>query len=889
MTARPVPPGAPPARARSLFAGASQWSSPAQYAFALGVVGISHLARWALSGWLGERGPFLLAAGAILPLMLLVRPGPLLAAAALAWSGSVYAFLPAQWTVELAVMSACFAAVLALAVAVSWIARKVAPVPDEVVRARAEAALRESDARLRLVMDAAPALIAYLDADLRYQLNNRLYQEWFGLTADEFRGRHIRDVLGAAAYDLVRPHLERALAGEPVTFESEVPYKEGARYVRASYLPDRRADGTVVGIHVFVHDLTTTKRAQEAIADSEARLRIAKAAAGLGIHDYDVRTGTIQWDERTRELWGVPADEPITFELWRESLHPDDRARTLADVEAALRPTGGEYRSQYRIVDRAGRIRWIEATGQVTFAADVPVRLVGTVQDVTERERAATALRERQALLQSLIDHTPAVIYVKDRDGRLRMVNRRFCEVAGREAGEIVGRQDREIFSDPALDPILRNDAQVFAEGRTLTFEETLHLPDGPHVYLSTKTPVEGVGFPGQALLGITVDITDRKRAEEALKDADRRKDEFLAVLAHELRNPLAGIRMASGVIARAKGDPDRVAQMNAIVERQSAQLVRLIDDLLDVSRITRGKFEVRVDRADLAAVLGHAIEGLRGACEDKGLTLAVELPPAPVAINADVFRFAQVVANLLHNACKFTDRGGTITLTAAREGTDAVVRVRDTGIGIARDELPRVFEMFAQVKDARGRSAGGLGIGLSLARSIVEMHGGTLEAHSDGPGRGSEFVVRVPALAPEARSPAPAAEAAPGPSVTSRVLAVDDNQDALEAVATLLRMAGHPVETAESGEAALEKARAYKPEVVLLDIGLPGMDGYEVARRIRAEPWGNRALLIAMTGWGQDKDKRLAHEAGFNAHLTKPVDLAQLGRLLAGGPAPRR
>jgi CheY-like chemotaxis protein/anti-sigma regulatory factor (Ser/Thr protein kinase) len=286
--------------------------------------------------------------------------------------------------------------------------------------------------------------------------------------------------------------------------------------------------------------------------------------------------------------------------------------------------------------------------------------------------------------------------------------------------------------------------------------------------------------------------------------------------------------------------------------------------------------------------VIEHAVEGVRAMCDIEGMRLSVTPPKQQVLIDADALRFAQVLSNLLNNACRFTDRGGEISVSAERDGNDAVVRVRDTGVGIAREELPRIFDMFAQAKGSHDRRGGGLGIGLSLAQSIVALHGGSIEARSEGAGRGSEFIVRVPALSCERQPPS---VPVPGAGVfapaersggRARILAVDDNRDALEAVATLLRMAGHTVASAVNGEEAIEKARTQRPQVVLLDIGLPGMDGNEVARRIRSEPWGGDVLLIAMTGWGRETDKRRAQEAGFDAHLTKPIDAQELERLVA-------
>jgi PAS domain S-box-containing protein len=379
-----------------------------------------------------------------------------------------------------------------------------------------------------------------------------------------------------------------------------------------------------------------------------------------------------------------------------------------------------------------------------------------------------------------------------------------------------------------------------------------------------------------------------RAQADQALRDADTRKDEFLAVLAHELRNPLAPIRNGVHLLRRAGGGDAAIGSIAAMLERQVAQMVRLVEDLLDVSRITRGRIELRRERIELASVVNQAVEAARARIEGMGHALAVTLPPEPIQLDADAARLTQVLHNLLDNACKFTTQGGRIALTVAREGAEAVVRVRDDGIGIPREQLPRIFDLFVQVDTSLERAASGLGIGLTLVKTLVEMHGGAVAAHSEGPGRGSEFVVRLPVADAGAAAPARAAPApvtAPG----RRVLIVDDNPDGAGSLATLLELSGHRTERAHDGVEAVEAAERFRPEVVLLDIGLPKLNGYDVCRRIRAQPWGQDVLLVAVTGLGQDEDERRSREAGFDRHLVKPVDYDALAQLLAALPAADR
>ena len=387
------------------------------------------------------------------------------------------------------------------------------------------------------------------------------------------------------------------------------------------------------------------------------------------------------------------------------------------------------------------------------------------------------------------------------------------------------------------------------------------------------------------------------RKSEDRLLDADRRKDEFLATLAHELRNPLAPIRNAIGVL-RTPGVSERDRHASrAMIDRQVDHMVRLIDDLLDVSRITAGKLPMRKALVLLSDILNLAVETARPHLQHAGHHLTVSLPPAPVYLDGDSARLAQVFANLLHNASKYTEPGGEIGLSAHITETGearpergsletsepsrwAEVSVRDNGIGIPQEFLPRLFEKFSQVAPALDRSQGGLGLGLSLVHGIVSLHGGQVFARSAGPGAGSEFLVRLP-ISPRIPLPLEGVPMSSNPAVSRRVLVVDDNEDSAESLSVLLRLNGHLVESAHDGRQALEAAERFRPDVILLDIGMPGMNGYEVCREIRKQPWGGDILLIAQTGWGQDQDRQRTKDAGFDGHLTKPIDHDRLEEIL--------
>ncbi len=371
-----------------------------------------------------------------------------------------------------------------------------------------------------------------------------------------------------------------------------------------------------------------------------------------------------------------------------------------------------------------------------------------------------------------------------------------------------------------------------------------------------------------------------RSKIDE-LAEVDRRKDEFLAMLGHELRNPLAPVTTALQIMRIHENEPGRVARSREIVERQIEHMTRLIDDLLDVSRITRGKIELREQPLLLSAVIERAIESARPLIDERGHRVALDLPTEAVTFLADPARLAQVFANLLNNAAKYTDVGGRIWLRARVEGNEIVVGVKDDGPGLTKDLRKHAFDLFMQGPQTRARARGGLGIGLTLVRRLVELHGGTVEALSEGPGKGTEFVVRLPLRLPPVADGAPPAAAIAATGPRRRILVVDDNVDAAEALAELLRDYGHEVATAHDGTQALDHARLHRPEIVLLDISMPEMDGYEVAKRIRSELGLGDALLIALSGYGEDRHRRLAREAGFDQHVTKPVDASKLEELL--------
>ena len=411
--------------------------------------------------------------------------------------------------------------------------------------------------------------------------------------------------------------------------------------------------------------------------------------------------------------------------------------------------------------------------------------------------------------------------------------------------------------------------------------EIRLQRPDG--TILPVSFAINPLPLKSTLVFGLVVtDLTQQKQYQD-LQDADRRKDEFLAMLAHELRNPLAPIRNAIHVLRVIAPADAKLVWVRDVVERQVQHMTRLVDDLLDVSRITSGKIKLQKEPTDVAALVAHAVETARPLIEARKHELTVSIPPEPVRLEGDPVRLAQVIGNLLHNSAKYSDEGQRIWLTVGREKNEVVIKVRDTGIGIPAEMLPRVFDLFSQADHSLDRSQGGLGIGLTLVRSLVEMHGGSVQAFSGGSGKGSEFVVRLPAAAGLRQgAPAPQDDGRPAPPPSRRILVVDDNVDGAESLALLLKMLGHAVFIAHNGPAALESARTMLPEIILLDIGLPGMNGYEVARKLRQQPEIETVLLVAVTGYGQEEDRRRSKNAGFDRHLVKPLTPDDLDKLLA-------
>jgi PAS domain S-box-containing protein len=737
--------------------------------------------------------------------------------------------------------------------------------------------------------------------DLRYLEVNQAFEKHTGLQRSNILGRTTLELFPDAEPHWFERFGKVVSTGAPDHFQAKFGPLERWFEVSAYRTGPAR-------IATVFFDITERKQAEErehrlaaeaAAANAQFRAFFEQGAIFAGIMDRD---GTVIEPNRlSLEACGYSREQVVGKLFWECPWWSKSPALVERIKEASARAAAGEtFRAEmpYYVADGSERTVDLiilpvkDEAGRVKFLAP-------TGTDISDRKRAEQQLAEAHQFLHSSIDALTSHIAVLDENGVILAVNdawRRFADenqFVGNRYG--VGSNYIEHCQPSANEcgdgQIVVNGIRDVLSGRKPSFEieYPCHSPGEQRWFVMRITRFKS---PGPVRVVVShEDVTMRKQAEDALKDANRRKDEFLATLAHELRNPLAPIRNSLQILKMPRVDAATVERSREMMERQVHQLVRLVDDLLDVSRVMRGKIELRMERVELATVVARAVETVQPLIEAQGHELTVSLPPDSLPLHADPVRLAQVVGNLLTNAAKYTEPNGRIRMTALRDGSEAVLRVSDTGIGIAPDMLPHIFDLFVQVDHAATRSQGGLGIGLTLVKNLVDMHHGTVEAFSPGLTRGSEFVVRLPLMAqeqrPELSSDSTEKQQEPVRSSGRRLLVVDDNRDAADSLATLLRLQGHDVRVAHDGLAALEAAMSYRPEMVFLDIGMPAMDGYEVARRLRQQSNLENIRLVALTGWGQKEDRRRTKEAGFDYHLVKPAEPSSLEALLASLKTP--
>ncbi|WP_151638413.1 PAS domain S-box protein [Noviherbaspirillum aerium] len=783
-------------------------------------------------------------------------------------------------------------------------------------RARSMEALRASETHLSSLFEQSTVGIVETDTGGILVKANGRFCELLGRSRDTILGRHLSEFTHPE--DISRNMLlfERLVAtGEPFEIEK--------RYIRP--------DGTILWcgvsvslIHAASHeqadlvmavvlDITERRRAEELLMQTAGRLQFTLEAAAIGAWDFDILTGKVTHTLRHSQCFGYEEQQTEWgLERFLEHVHPEDRGRVHADFNAALAELR-DWHCEFRVVWKDGSIRWLAEHGAIYHDNVRPTRMSGIVFDITESKRAEDALRasERRALeaarqaeserrlLDALLEAAPVGIVMADTSGRLLRFNsahRMLWGVEGDRVPQTDGLFDYEKWrgwwadgserhgrqlgiEDWALTRVLRGDASA----RDIIEIEPFGGQDGRRIILISGAPVRNVA--GEVVGGVIaqMDVTDRVRAEEALRQSDRRKDEFLAMLAHELRNPLAPIASAAELLRLARTDEERVRRTSEVISRQVEHITGLVDDLLDVSRVTRGL--ISLDRAtlNLGDIIADAVEQVGPLIESRRHRLAVQVPDAPVFVDGDNKRLVQVLTNLLNNAAKYTPEGGEIALRMELSGDEVEVSVQDNGIGMSPELRMRAFELFAQAERSSDRAQGGLGIGLALVKSLVDLHGGSISAESAGLGQGSRFTVRLARAAGDTDARKSDIPGSPTDGARRlRVLIVDDNVDAATMLGMYLETGGHEVHICDRPEPGLEKACQLTPHVCFIDIGLPGMDGYEVARRLRGMPQTGGTILVALTGYGQPQDREMARDAGFNHHFVKPMDLRHLSSLLA-------
>jgi PAS domain S-box-containing protein len=748
-----------------------------------------------------------------------------------------------------------------------------------------ESTVLETVQLYRQILQGLPAALCVCDAEGRVTLFNQAAQELWG------RAPTIGQDFWCGSWRIYRPdgtplpldqcpmavslREKRAVRGDEILIERP----DGSRrHVLPHPEPIRDADGMVVGAINMLVDVTDRRRADE----NQAFLASVVESSGDAIITKTLQGRITSWNAGAERIFGYSLDEAIGQSI--TMLIPVDRQAEEADILSRLQR--GERIDHFETIRRHKDGRYLEISLTVSPVRDQVGRIIGlskVARDVTARKQAELALRESEGKFRALASHAPVGIFQTGRNGENVFVNESWCAMAGLTPEEARGDAWTTAIHPEDRQRILAGWKAATEAGRESEARFRFLRPDG------TVTWIQGTAVPlcndaGELVgyIGTVADITAHKRFEEELREADRRKDEFLALLAHELRNPLAPIRTGLELM-RLAGDDRRVAEeVRTMMERQTQQMVRLIDDLLDVNRITRGAIELRRAPVELSLIIDNAVDTARPAIDEAGHRLKVLLPPQPILLDADATRLAQAVSNLLNNAAKYMPRGGDIVLSAERQESNVVISVADTGIGIPAEMLDRIFDMFTQVDRSIERSQGGLGIGLTLVKRLVELHGGTVEAHSAGPGKGSEFAIRLPILRRSASAVCVNDEGGQLPAGRRRVLVVDDNENGANVLGMLLTALGNEVRSCYDGLTAIDIASEFHPDIILLDLGMPKFNGFDTAIRIRQEPWGKDIVLAALSGWGQDEDKRRTRQAGFDYHFVKPIEPAALRRLLA-------
>jgi PAS domain S-box-containing protein len=720
---------------------------------------------------------------------------------------------------------------------------------------------------------------------------NKGAERLYGYSAEEALGRSISMLIPPQRMDDFPAIMGKLKRGESIKYDETKRLTKDGKIIDVSLAisPLKDHAGNVIGASTIARDISERKQAEKILQTAQEQLQlvtdtmaVAVARCSRDMRYTWVSQGYTKWAQRPfAEINGRYIPDVIGMEAFET---------ILPYIEKVLTGERVEYES---LVNMAGRgLRWINAIYTPTYdSTNTPDGWVAVIVDTTAQKALEDAVRTSEERFRLAAEAVHGIIYDVDYKTQRVERTRGLFEVIGYHPQEVPSTNEWWIKQmHPDDRPRILKDYRQLLDSDVLEFqyEYRLRHKDGRWIHLMDRSVVTR-DENGRVLrqVGCSLDITQIREAEQALKDADRRKDEFLAMLAHELRNPLAPIHNAVQLMRRFTSVDPEVKRMREVIERQTELLIRLVDDLLDVSRITQGRISLRKEPVDLSAIVSRAVETSRPLIDARKHQLTITLPPDPVQVEGDLIRLSQVFSNLLNNAAKYTENGGDIRLTAEAVGNEIIVRVKDNGMGIAIEDLRQVFGLFAQVDRSLDRTQGGLGIGLTVVHSLVEMHGGRVEAFSEGTGKGSEFVIHLPMITKPATDEKVTLKkivketSQMQPASYYRVLVVDDNADSAEGMAILLQFAGHQVQMAFDGLSALGVARSFLPQVVLLDIGLPKLNGYEVANQLRKEPEFEKAVLIAVTGYGQAEDRQLSKVAGFDHHLTKPVDYELLSSLI--------
>ena len=742
----------------------------------------------------------------------------------------------------------------------------------------------DSETRFHEIADAAPVMIWISDTSKACTWFNRPWLEFTGRTLDEHVGDGwMRDIHPDDLRSCVSTYHAAFDRRERLRNDYRLRRADGAwRIVEDIGVPRFSRGGEFLGYVGSCVDVTDQRAAEQALRQREEQLRLATEAAEVGLWDVDPVNDRLFWPPRVKAMFGISPDVPVSMADFYAGLHPDDREATTRAYAAAADPqVRALYDVEYRTIGKEdGRVRWVAAKGRGIFDdAGRCVRVIGTAIDITARKEAEAKLREREEHLRAVVETSPECVKIVARDGTLLQMNRSGLAMVGAsDESDVVGRSIYDLMAPEYRDAYRAFNERV-CDGSHEVLEYDIVALNGRRRHMESHAAPLRMPDGQVAHLALTRDVTARRDAEEALREADRRKDEFLATLSHELRNPLAPLSSALQVARMRDVAGTQPARMHEVMARQLSHLVRLVDDLLEISRINHGALELRREHIDVATIVRNAVETSTPLIEEGGHELVVSLPTEDAWVEGDSMRLAQVLSNLLNNAARYMARGGRIEVVAAADERWIEISVRDRGSGFEPRAAAGLFEMFG-----RGQASEGLGIGLALARRLAEMHGGPIDGRSEGPGKGAEFTLRLPRSSP----PEPTEEADPVDTKIAgrRILVVDDNRDAAESLRMMLELLGADVRTAYNGRDAIDEFAACSPAAVLLDIGMPDMDGYEVARTIRQRFDGHPAVIVALTGWGQANDRRRSREAGFDHHLVKPADLDALQKLLAALPA---